>query len=103
MPSVLSKSCLAPNQPWNFMWFHKLQHQTLLVSNYLDYSHKLPSLITVACTCLPKDLPGFALLQPQLKHFPQGPHGYTPFVQHYHSLPYLRLDTRELMLIVSYY
>ncbi|WJX86713.1 hypothetical protein P8452_68989 [Trifolium repens] len=78
MPSVLSKFCLAPNQPWNFRWFHKLQHQTLLVSNYLQQSHKLPSLITVAFNCLPEDLPSFALLQPQLKHNPQGLHIVIP-------------------------
>ncbi|PNX55878.1 hypothetical protein L195_g049511, partial [Trifolium pratense] len=41
---------LASNQPWNFRWFHKLQPQTLLVSNYLQQSNKLPSLITVAST-----------------------------------------------------
>ncbi|KAK2449259.1 hypothetical protein QL285_008468 [Trifolium repens] len=48
--------------------FHKLQHQTLLVSNYLQQSHKYPNLITVAFNCLPEDLSNFALLQSQSKH-----------------------------------
>ncbi|KAK2414127.1 hypothetical protein QL285_036757 [Trifolium repens] len=100
MPSVLSKSCLAPNQPWNFRWFHKLQHQTLLVSNYLQQSHKLPSLIIVAFNCIPEDLPSFALLQPQLKHNPQGLHSHTTLVQQFHSPPYLSLDSQELLLNV---
>ncbi|KAK2400231.1 hypothetical protein QL285_049951 [Trifolium repens] len=100
VPSVLSKYCLAPNQPWNFRRFHKLQHQTLLVSNYLQQSHKLPSLITVAFNCLPEDLPSFALLQPQLKHNPQGLHSHTTLVQQFHSLPYLSLDSQELLLNV---
>ncbi|PNX65305.1 hypothetical protein L195_g062531, partial [Trifolium pratense] len=55
MPSVLSKYCLAPNPPWNFMQFHKLQHQTPLASNYLQQSYKFPNLITVAFNCLPED------------------------------------------------
>ncbi|KAK2359371.1 hypothetical protein QL285_084748 [Trifolium repens] len=83
MHSVLSKSCLAPNQPWNFRWFHKLQHQTLLVSNYLQQSHKLPSLIIVAFNFLPEDLPSFALLQTQLKLNPQGLHSHTTLVYLY--------------------
>ncbi|KAK2406836.1 hypothetical protein QL285_042517 [Trifolium repens] len=100
MPSVLSKSCLTPNQPWNFRWFHKLQHQTLLVSNYLQQSHKLPSLIAVAFNCLPEDLTGFALLQPQLKQILQGLHSHTTLVQQFHSPPYLPLDIQELLLNV---
>ncbi|KAK2426544.1 hypothetical protein QL285_025205 [Trifolium repens] len=100
MPSVLSKYCLAPNQPWNFRWFHKLQHQTLLVSNYLQQSHKLPSLISVAFNCLPEDLTGFALLQPQLKHNPQGLHSRTTLVQQFHSPPYLSLDSQKPLLNV---
>ncbi|KAK2421771.1 hypothetical protein QL285_032363 [Trifolium repens] len=93
MPSVLSKNCLAPKQPWNFRWFHKLQHQTLHVSNYLQQSQKSPSLITVAFNCLPEDLPGFVLLQPQLKQIPQGLHSRTTLVQQFHSPPYLPLDS----------
>ncbi|KAK2388130.1 hypothetical protein QL285_011705 [Trifolium repens] len=100
MSSVLSKYCLAPNQPWNFRWFHKLQHQTLLVSNYLPQSHKLPSLITVAFNCLPEDLSSFALLQSQLKQIPQGLHSHTTLVQQFHSSPYLSLDSQEPLLTV---
>ncbi|KAK2383910.1 hypothetical protein QL285_071318 [Trifolium repens] len=100
MSSVLSKYCLAPNQPWNFRWFHKLQHQTLLVFNYLQQSHKLPSLITVAFNCLPEDLPCFALLQPQSEHNPQGLHSHTTLVQQFHSPPYLSLDSQEPLLNV---
>ncbi|KAK2352126.1 hypothetical protein QL285_096616 [Trifolium repens] len=100
MSSVLSKYCLTPNQPWNFRWFHKLQHQTLLVSNYFQQSHKLPSLITVAFNCLLEDLPGFALLQPQLKQISHGLHSHTTLVQQFHSLPYLSLDSQEPLLNV---
>ncbi|KAK2417157.1 hypothetical protein QL285_039489 [Trifolium repens] len=100
MSSVLSKYCLAPNQTWNFRWFHKLQHQTLLVSNYLQQSHKLPSLITVAFNCLPEDLSSFAHLQSQSKHNPQDFHSHTTLMQQYRSPPYLSLNSQELLLIV---
>ncbi|GAU44456.1 hypothetical protein TSUD_93100 [Trifolium subterraneum] len=61
MPFVLSKSCLAPNQPWIFRWFNKLQQLTPLASNYLQLSYKLPSLITVAFNCLHKVLHFFTI------------------------------------------
>ncbi|KAK2365915.1 hypothetical protein QL285_079355 [Trifolium repens] len=100
MSSVLSKYCLAPNQPWNFRWFPKLQHQTLLVFNYLQQSHKLPSLNTVAFNCLPEDLSSFALLQSQSKHNPQDFHSHTTLMQQYRSPPYLSLNSQELLLVV---
>ncbi|KAK2453698.1 hypothetical protein QL285_001344 [Trifolium repens] len=100
MSSVLSKYCLAPNPPWNFRWFHKLQHRTFLVSNYLQQSHKLPSLITVAFNCLPEDLSSFALLQSQSKHNPQDFHSHTTLMQQYRSPPYFSLNSQELLLIV---
>ncbi|PNX61870.1 hypothetical protein L195_g052678, partial [Trifolium pratense] len=56
---VLLKICLPPTNLGNFRWFHKLQPQTLLVSNYLQQSNKLPSLITVAST---QDLPSYTTL-----------------------------------------
>ncbi|MCI44968.1 hypothetical protein A2U01_0066207, partial [Trifolium medium] len=55
MSFVLSKYCLASNQPWNFRRFHKVQHQTPLAPNYLQQSYEFLSLITVAFNCLPED------------------------------------------------
>ncbi|KAK2458494.1 hypothetical protein QL285_005642 [Trifolium repens] len=70
MPSVLSKFCLAPNQPWNFRWFHKLQHQTPLAPDYLQQSYKFPSLIKVAFNCLPKILSRSCTSSTTIETFP---------------------------------